>query len=352
MAFENLFKPLRLGELALPNRIIMAPMTRCRAGEERIPNALMAKYYAQRASAGLIISEATVVSMQGIGYAATPGIWSAEQVAGWRLITAGVHAAGGRIALQLWHVGRVSHPSLLGGAQPVAPSAIAPKGHVSQIRPETPYVVPRALETRELPGIIEAFRLGAQNAELAGFDGVELHGANGYLLDQFLQDSTNQRTDEYGGTIEHRARLLLEATDAAISVWGPARVGVHLAPRSDAHSMGDSNPAATFGYVARELGRRRIAFLCTRNHAGEGDLGPELKRQFGGPYIANEAYTAEAAEQAVANGYSDAVAFAKLFISNPDLPRRIREGAGLNPLEASTIYAGGAHGYSDYPSLG
>jgi 2,4-dienoyl-CoA reductase-like NADH-dependent reductase (Old Yellow Enzyme family) len=351
MAFEHLFTPLNVGELALPNRIIMAPMTRCRSGAERVPNALMATYYAQRASAGLIISEATVVSAQGIGYFGTPGIWSKAQVEGWRLVTSAVHAAGGRIVLQLWHVGRISHPSLLDGALPVAPSAIAPKGNVSQIRPETPFVVPRALETRELPGIIEAFRVGAQNAELAGFDGVELHGANGYLLDQFLQDSSNQRTDEYGGPIENRARLLLAATDAAISVWGPGRVGVHLAPRSDAHSMGDSDPAATFGYVARELGRRRIAFLCTRNHAGEGDLGPQLKAQFGGVYIANEAYTPEAAEQAIAAGSADAVAFAKLFISNPDLPRRIRAGAAFNALNAATMYGDGAGGYTDYPSL-
>jgi len=211
--------------------------------------------------------------------------------------------------------------------------------------------VPRALERSEIAGVVEAFRLGAQNAQRAGFDGVELHGANGYLLDQFLQDTTNQRTDDYGGVIENRARLLLEATDAAISVWGAGRVGVHLAPRSDAHSMGDSNPAATFGYVARELGRRRIAFLCARNRAGEDSLGPQLKAQFGGGYIANEAYTAESAEQALAAGTADAVAFAKLFICNPDLPQRIRTGAPLNALDTQTMYGSGAHGYTDYPSL-
>jgi 2,4-dienoyl-CoA reductase-like NADH-dependent reductase (Old Yellow Enzyme family) len=351
MVLSRLFEPVALGELSLPNRIVMAPMTRCRAGEERIPNALMASYYAQRASAGLIITEATVVSAQGIGYSGTPGIWSEAQVAGWRLVTAAVHAAGGRIALQLWHVGRISHPLFQNGALPVAPSAIAPQGNVSQLKPPTPFVVPRALETQELAGIVETFRAGAQNAQRAGFDGVELHGANGYLLDQFLQDSSNQRTDQYGGPIENRARLLLEATDAAISVWGPGRVGVHLAPRSDAHSMGDSDPAATFGYVARELGRRRIAFICARNHAGDGDLGLQIKAQFGGAYIANEGYTPEAAEQAIAAGSADAVAFAKLFIANPDLPRRIREGAKFNELDAKTMYGEGPAGYTDYPNL-
>jgi 2,4-dienoyl-CoA reductase-like NADH-dependent reductase (Old Yellow Enzyme family) len=351
MPFSRLFEPVIMGELSLPNRIIMAPMTRARSGAERIPNALMATYYAQRASAGLIITEATVVTPQGVGYINTPGIWSEAQVEGWRQITRAVHAEGGRIVLQLWHVGRISDPSFLDGALPVAPSAIAAIGNVSLLKPPTPFVVPRALEAREIPGIVEAFRAGAHNAQRAGFDGVELHGANGYLLDQFLQDSTNQRTDEYGGAIENRARLLLEATDAAISVWGPGRVGVHLAPRSDAHSMGDSNPAATFGYVAQELGRRHIAFICARNRAGEDSLGPQIKAKFGGAYIANEAYTAETAEQAIIDGSADAVAFAKLFICNPDLPRRIRSGAPLNALDTQTMYGSGAHGYTDYPAL-
>src|SRR5271170_4098173 len=237
----NLFEPLKVGDLHVPNRIFMAPLTRSRAGLERLPNHLMAQYYAQRASAGLIVSEATVVSPLGIGYADTPGIWSLEQVEGWRLTTRAVHAAGGRIFLQLWHVGRVSDPSFLDGALPVAPSAVAAKGNVSLVRPETPFVTPRALARREIPDIVEEFRKGAQNAQLAGFDGVELHGANGYLLDQFLQDGCNLRTDEYGGPIENRARLMLEAVDAAISVWGPGRVGVLLARRGDAHSMGDSD---------------------------------------------------------------------------------------------------------------
>jgi 2,4-dienoyl-CoA reductase-like NADH-dependent reductase (Old Yellow Enzyme family) len=351
MPFSRLFEPLTLGELSLPNRIIMAPMTRARSGSERIPNALMATYYAQRASAGLIITEATVVTPHGVGYANTPGIWSEAQVEGWRQITAAVHAAGGRIVLQLRHVGRISDPIFLDGALPVAPSAIAAVGNVSLLKPPNAFVVPRALERSEIPGVVEAFRLGAHNAQRAGFDGVELHGANGYLLDQFLQDSTNQRSDDYGGVIENRARLLLEATDAAISVWGAGRVGVHLAPRSDAHSMGDSNPAATFGYVARELGRRHIAFLCARNRAGEDSLGPQLKAQFGGAYIANEAYTPESAEQALVAGTADAVAFAKLFICNPDLPHRIRSAAPLNALDTQTMYGSGAHGYTDYPAL-
>ena len=221
----DLFTPIRLGDLDLPNRIFMAPLTRTRSGPTRVPNALMADYYRQRASAGLILSEATVVSAQGIGYSDTPGIWSPEQVEGWKLATRAVHEAGGRIFLQLWHVGRVSHPSFLDGALPVAPSAIAPAGHVSQIRPETPYVVPRALAREELPGIVESFRRGAANAQAAGFDGVEIHGANGYLLDQFLQDRSNHRTDDYGGSIANRARLMLEVTDAVIGVWGAARCG-------------------------------------------------------------------------------------------------------------------------------
>ena len=243
---SRLFEPLQLGDLYLPNRIVMAPLTRCRAGAGRVPTPLMAEYYAQRASAGLILSEATAVTPMGVGYPDTPGIWSDEQVAGWKMVTQAVHAAGGRIFLQLWHVGRISDPHYLDGAQPVAPSAIAAEGHVSLMRPKKAFVTPRALALEEIPGIVEAYRKGAENARIAGFDGVELHGANGYLLDQFLQDSTNHRTDAYGGSIENRARLMLEVTDAAISVWGCGRVGLHIAPRGDAHSMGDSNPLATF----------------------------------------------------------------------------------------------------------
>jgi 2,4-dienoyl-CoA reductase-like NADH-dependent reductase (Old Yellow Enzyme family) len=347
----KLFESLKLGDLELPNRIIMAPLTRSRAGASRVANRLMAEYYAQRASAGLILSEATVVSPMGIGYADTPGIWSPEQVEGWKLTTRAVHEAGGRIFLQLWHVGRVSDPRFLSGALPVAPSAVAAVGNVSLVRPPTPFVTPRALNRNEIPDIVAAFRKGAENAQLAGFDGVELHGANGYLLDQFLQDTTNLRGDDYGGAIENRARLLLEATDAAISVWGAGRVGVHLAPRGDAHSMGDSDLPGTFDYVARRLGERNIAFICARESIGPDRIGPKLKAAFGGIYIANEKFTYETAEQAVEAGEADAVAFGKLFIANPDLPQRFALGAPLNEPKVAEFYAGGVIGYTDYPNL-
>jgi 2,4-dienoyl-CoA reductase-like NADH-dependent reductase (Old Yellow Enzyme family) len=311
----------------------------------------MRDYYVQRASAGLILTEATSVTPMGVGYPQTPGIWSDEQVAGWKTITDAVHAAGGRIALQLWHVGRISDPVYLNGALPVAPSAIAPKGHVSLIRPEKPYVVPRALETKEIADVVEAFRKGAQNAKAAGFDAVEIHGANGYLLDQFLQDSTNHREDRYGGSIENRARLMLEVADAVISVFGAGRVGMHLAPRGDAHDMGDSNLAVTFGYVARELGKRGIAFICARESEKGPRLGLQLKAEFGGVFIANEGFTQESGEKVLATGEADAVAFGKLFIANPDLPRRFQTKAPLNPWNAATFYAQGAEGYTDYPEL-
>jgi 2,4-dienoyl-CoA reductase-like NADH-dependent reductase (Old Yellow Enzyme family) len=348
---NTLFDPLRVGDLTVPNRIFMAPLTRSRAGAERMPNHLMAEYYAQRASAGLIVSEATVVSPMGVGYADTPGIWSREQADAWKLTTRAVHAAGGRIFLQLWHVGRISDPIFLNGALPLAPSAIAAKGNVSLVRPPTPYVTPRALESAEIPAIVDAFRRGAENAQIAGFDGVELHGANGYLLDQFLQDRSNVRTDEYGGSLENRARLMLDVADAAISVWGAGRVGAHLAPRGDAHSMGDSDLPGTFEYVARELGRRRIAFICAREYIGPDRIGPRLKAAFGGVFVANEKYTLETATQALAAGEADAVAFGKLFIANPDLPRRFELRSALNEPKIPQFYAGGAEGYTDYPPL-
>lgn len=352
---HNLIKPIQVGTLNLPNRIVMAPLTRCRASAGRVPNALMAEYYAQRASAGLILSEATSVSPQGVGYPDTPGIWSHEQVQGWKLVTQAVHAAGGRIFLQLWHVGRISDPDFLDGELPVAPSAIAAQGHVSLLRPQREYVTPRALETSEIPGIVEAYRKGAENAKEAGFDGVEIHGANGYLLDQFLQDSTNKRNDAYGGSIENRARLMLEVTDAVISVWGAGRVGMHLAPRGDAHTMGDSNPLATFGYVAEQLGKRGIAFIFTRESLGANRIGPELKKRFGGVLIANEGFNRETAQQVVAAGEADAVSFGKVFIANPDLPRRLRLNLPLNPYHSETFYGYGLQdprvGYIDYPSL-
>jgi len=348
----TLFDPIAIGALTLKNRVVMAPLTRARATNEgRVPNALMAEYYAQRAGAGLILSEATSVTPQGVGYEHTPGIWSDEQVEGWKRVTAAVHAKGGKIVMQLWHVGRISDPSLLGGAAPVAPSAIAPQGHVSLLRPVRPYVVPRALETDEIAGVIAAYRQGAENAKKAGFDGVEIHGANGYLLDQFLQDSTNRRTDAYGGPIENRARLLLEVTDAAIDVWGADRVGVHLAPRRDSHDMGDSDPAGTFGYVARELGKRKIAFIFAREAVGEDSLAPQLKKAFGGVFIANEQFSIESAQAALNDGTADAIAWGKDFISNPDLPERLRTGAPLNPLRADVIYGPSAEGYTDYPAL-
>jgi 2,4-dienoyl-CoA reductase-like NADH-dependent reductase (Old Yellow Enzyme family) len=348
----TLFDPLTMGDLTLKNRVIMAPLTRSRAiGGGRVPNALMAKYYAQRASAGLILSEATAVTPQGVGYADTPGLWSDEQVAGWQLVTQAVHQAGGLIFAQLWHVGRISDPSFLNGEAPVAPSAIAARGHVSLLRPQRPYPVPRALETAELAGIVAAYRQAAENAKKAGFDGVEIHGANGYLLDQFLQDSTNQRTDQYGGPVENRARLMLEVTDAVIDVWGANRVGMHLAPRRDAHDMGDSQPSATFGYVARELGKRKIAFIIAREAIGEDSLGPLLKKAFGGVYIANEKMDKQSAQQLLDTGAADAIAFGKAFIANPDLPRRLQLDAPLNEWKMETFYHPSEEGYTDYPAL-
>jgi 2,4-dienoyl-CoA reductase-like NADH-dependent reductase (Old Yellow Enzyme family) len=348
----TLFDPLKVGALELPNRIVMAPLTRARAaGEGRVPNALMAEYYEQRASAGLILSEATSVTPMGVGYADTPGIWSDEQVEGWKQVTEAVHQAGGRIFLQLWHVGRISDPIFLNGDTPVAPSAIKPAGHVSLVRPIKDYETPRALDLEEIPGIVAAYRKGAENAKKAGFDGVEVHGANGYLLDQFLQDKTNQRTDAYGGSIENRARLMLEVTDACIAVWGADRVGMHLAPRRDSHDMGDSTPLETFGYVARELGKRGIAFICAREALGDDRLGPELKKAFGGVYIANEKMTKESAEQLLNSGEADAVAWGQWFIANPDLPERLKRNAPLNPARPDKFYASGAEGYTDYPAL-
>jgi 2,4-dienoyl-CoA reductase-like NADH-dependent reductase (Old Yellow Enzyme family) len=344
-----------VGAINLPNRIIMAPMTRCRASAGRVPNALMAEYYAQRASAGLILSEATSVSPQGVGYPSTPGIWSEEQIKGWHNVVQAVHAAGGRIFLQLWHVGRVSHPSYINGELPVAPSAIAPQGQVSLLRPPQPYVTPRSLQTAEIPLIIEAYRQGAENARRAGFDGVEIHGANGYLIDQFLQDSTNKRTDVYGGPIENRARFMLEVADAVISVWGAGRVGMHLAPRGDAHSMGDSDPLKTFGYVAEQLGRRGIAFIFSRESLGENRISPELKKRFAGVLIANEGFNLQTAGQVLAAGEADAVSFGKDFISNPDLPRRLYLKVPLNPYKTDSFYWDQVQdprlGYTDYPAL-
>jgi 2,4-dienoyl-CoA reductase-like NADH-dependent reductase (Old Yellow Enzyme family) len=348
----SLFDPITVGGMPLKNRVFMAPLTRSRAvGEGRVPNALMAEYYVQRASAGLIISEATSITPLGVGYANTPGIWSDEQVAGWKNVTSAVHGAGGKMFLQLWHVGRISAPLFLGGALPVAPSAIKPKGHVSLVRPQQEYVTPRALSLDEISAVIEQYRQGALNAKAAGFDGVELHGANGYLLDQFLQDHVNHRDDRYGGSLENRARLMLEATDACIDVWGADRVAMHLAPRADSHDMGDSDLLGAFEYVARELGKRRIAFICARSSIGSDSLGKRLKTAFGGVYVANEALTKESAQKQLDDGAADAVAFGKLFIANPDLPRRLQTDAPFNEPHTDTFYASGPAGYVDYASL-
>jgi 2,4-dienoyl-CoA reductase-like NADH-dependent reductase (Old Yellow Enzyme family) len=348
---DPLFQPLHAGAFTLPNRIIMAPLTRCRASAGRVPNAMMAEYYAQRAAFGMILSEATSISAQGVGYPNTPGIWSHEQVEGWKLVTSAVHQAGGQILLQLWHVGRISDPVYLDGQLPVSASAVAAHGHVSLIRPLTDYVTPRALDLAEIPGIIEDYRRAAENAKAAGFDGVEIHGANGYLIDQFLQDSTNQRSDEYGGPIENRARFLLEVTDAVVSVWGADRVGMHLAPRGDAHDMGDSNISAVFHYAATELGKRKLAFLCARENFDNPPLGPSLKLAFGGVYIVNENFNADSAREVIRAGKADAVAFGKAAIANPDLVERFRTGAPLNPPDPSTFYGDGPTGYTDYPFL-
>ncbi len=347
----KLLTPLKLGDLTLKNHMVMAPLTRCRASEGRVPNDLMVQYYTQRAGAGLILTEATIVDPMGAGYPDTPGIYSGDQVKGWQKVTESVHAADGRIFCQLWHVGRISHESYLGGKTPVAPSAIQPEGHVSLVRPKVGYPTPRALETAEVPQIVEAFIKGAKNAKQAGFDGVEIHAANGYLIDQFLQDSTNQRTDKYGGSIENRARFLLEIVDGCIEVWGASRVGVHLAPRADAHDMGDSDRKALFTYVAKELDKRGIAFIFTREHVAEDSLTPAMKNVFGGVMIGNESLDKATAEKLLEEGKVDAASFGKLFIANPDLPQRFAQNAPLNEWDASTFYGGGAEGYTDYPAL-
>ncbi len=348
---DILFEPLAAGALEFPNRIVMAPLTRCRSSEGRVPNDLMAEYYGQRSGFGMIISEATSVDAMGVGYPDTPGIWSTEQVAGWKKITERVHEKGGQILLQLWHVGRMSDPIYLDGKTPVSASKVLPAGHVSLVRPEKGFVEPRALSIEEIKEVVSQYRLGAENAMKAGFDGVEIHGANGYLIDQFLQDSVNKREDEYGGSVENRMRFMLEVTDAVTGVWGADRVGMHLAPRADAHDMGDSDLAGLFTAVARELGKRGLAFLCARENFDEEPLGPSMKEAFGGVFIANENFTAEKAREAISAGKADAVAFGKLAIANPDLVERFRTGAGLNEPVPETFYGSGAEGYTDYTAL-
>jgi len=356
---EALFQPYRLGPIELRNRLVMAPMTRSRAVDSNVPNSLAATYYAQRASAGLIITEATQVSPQGVGYIRTPGIHSAEQVAGWKTITDTVHRAGGKIFAQLWHVGRVSHPDFHDGALPVAPSALPVEGEAFTSRGRVKLVTPRALETGELPGIVAQFRKGAENAKAAGFDGVELHGANGYLLDQFLRDGSNRRTDAYGGSIENRVRFPLEVVDAVLGVWDPQRVGYKLSPYFSGYSMSDSNPIETFSFIAAELNKRGLLYL----HVAEAVAGPMaapagprratpiLRDAFDGALIANGGYDARSGNAVIARGEADLVAFGVPFLANPDLPARYRRDAALNAPDQGTFYAGEEKGYIDYPAL-
>ncbi len=348
---SRLLDPIKVGALELPNRVIMAPLTRLRGTVDHLPTPVMAEYYKQRASAGLIISEGTPISPMGVGYAQVPGIWSAEQTELWKPITAAVHEAGGRIFCQIWHVGRVSDPTFLNGKQPVSASPIAAPGTVTLVRPKKEFEVPRALSIEEIRHVIEEFHQGALNAKEAGFDGVEIHGANGYLLDQFLHSASNIRDDEYGGSVDNRARLHLEVADAASAVFGADRVGMHLAPRGDVMGMGDQNPREIFTYLATELGKRKLAFLMAREYYGEDRLGPDLKKAFRGVYIANEKYTFEQANQVIAAGEADAVGFGKLWIANPDLVERFRTGAELNQPNPETFYTHGPEGYIDYPTL-
>jgi N-ethylmaleimide reductase len=360
MSVPKLFTPTRIGDLDVPNRLVMAPLTRSRARPDGdVPQALNAEYYAQRATAGLIITEGTQISPEGKGYAWTPGIHSPEQVAGWRLVTDAVHKAGGRIAAQLWHVGRVSHTSLQpGGAAPVGPSAIAAKAQVFDGQAAVDASAPRALEAAELPRLIQDFAHAANQAKAAGFDAVEVHAANGYLLDQFLRDSTNKRTDAYGGTVANRARLLLEVTEAVASVWGAGRVGVRLSPFSNFSDISDSDPMSTFGHAIEGLSALGVGYL----HMVEGQTGgarelppgadlQALRRLFKGTYIANNGYDRDLAIEAVEIGKADAVAFGKLFLANPDLVERLRRDAALNPADPATFYGGAAKGYTDYPAL-
>ncbi len=345
---SSLHQPVRIGAWELPNRIVMAPLTRCRASEGRVPNAMMAEYYRQRSSAGLILAEATSISPQGVGYPDTPGLWSAEQVEGWKLVTKAVHEAGGRIIAQLWHVGRISDPHYLNGELPVSSSAIAAPGHVSLLRPQRPYVTPRALELSEIPGIIEDYRRAAENALAAGFDGVEIHGANGYLPHQFLNDRINRRTDSFGGSIENRARFMLEAVDAAISVWGADRVGLHLSPNPD----DDSDLVATYGFVAREATARGIAFLFVREPLGaDPRVSKTIRKSFTGAFIANQELTKEQGAQLLAANEADAISYGRLYIANPDLVERLAVEAPFNEPDASKFYGGGREGYLDYPTL-
>lgn len=359
MPATDLFTPLQLGPYTLKNRLAMAPLTRCRAQRDGTPTPIMAEYYAQRAGAGLIISEATAVTPMGIGYPFTPGIWSDKQIQAWKPITEAVHVRGGRIFMQIWHVGRISHPSMLpSGALPVAPSAIAPEGNAGTYEGYQPFVTPRALALDELTGIAEAFGKGAANAMAAGFDGVEVHGANGYLLDQFLRDGSNKRTDAYGGGIDNRARLLLEVLAAVCAACGADRVGVRLSPVQPFNSMFDSNPEATFSRVVELLNPLKLAYLHVTEMGSDrpDQAGPyfdtnKLRRIWQGLYMANSAYDKAKANAALAADDADLVSFGVPYIANPDLAERFAQNAPLNAAIQEHFYAGGPKGYTDYPSL-
>lgn len=362
---DILFRSFKLGDLTLPNRIIMAPLTRSRSSQPGdVPNELNVEYYRQRAGAGLIIAEATQVSPQGKGYAFTPGIHSDAQIEGWRKITTAVHEAGGRIHLQLWHVGRISHPQLQpNGETPVAPSAIKPKGAQTFITAESGMVEipePRALGTDEIPAVVEQFRIGAENAKRAGFDGVEIHAANGYLIDQFLRSDTNQRTDQYGGSVENRLRFPMMVVDAVIGVWGAERTGIRVSPTGSFNDMRDADPVATYGAFAKRLNEAGIAYIEVVEDSFQGNLEkgrPQpvidaIRANFKGPYIGNGHYTADEARQRIEAGLCDLASFGRPFISNPDLPDRFRRGEPLNEWDSSSFYGGDERGYTDYPTLG
>ena len=352
---NSLFTPVRIGDLNLPNRIMMAPLTRCRAEGAHVPTPLMAEYYAQRASAGLIVAEATMVLEGNSSFWHEPGIYSEEQVAGWKLVTQAVHNAGGHIFLQLWHGGRACHPLLNEGRQPVAPSALAIQGdEVHTPEGKKPYVLPRALSDDELPGIIEGFRRAAVNAQKAGFDGVEVHGANGYLLDEFLRDGTNHREGPYGGPIANRARLLLEVTDAAIGVWGASRVGVRISPLNSYNDMRDSDPVGLTRHVATELSKRQVGYLHLMRGdffgVQQGDVVTAARQAFVGNLVGNMGYTPAEAGAAIDAGTLQMVAFGHHYVSNPDLVSRIQLGIPLVEPNPATFYSPGAAGYTDYPA--
>lgn len=362
MTTLKLLSPANLGLLELRDRMILAPLTRCRAGAGYVPQPINALYYAQRASAGLIISEATQVAPNGIGYPNTPGIYNSAQVEGWKQVTEAVHNQGGRIFLQLWHAGRVAHPSLLpDGEIPIAPSAIKADCMADTADGQQPHVIPRALKLSEIPDIVEQFRQGAKNAIAAGFDGVEIHSANGYLLDQFLQDNSNQRQDEYGGSIENRARLLKEVTQAVVEVWDKRRVGVRLSPSSTFNDMHDSHPKAIFSYVAQALNKFDLAYLHVVEPRIQGNitiaddgtgLGARFFRSiFQGSIITAGGYTRETGEAVLQDNHADFVAYGRLFLANPDLPKRFALSSALNPYDRNTFYSSGEHGYTDYPTL-